>query len=317
MSFAARPNTFLIGAPKCGTSALAQYLADHPAVFFCTPKEPFHFSSDYPGLARLNGVVTEEDYLRLFAAARPEHRVIAEGSTNYLASHVAIGNILRFDPNARFIAMLRNPIDVAYAYHAEMVYAYMDDVTDFAEAWRLQPARAAGQRIPPACHAPQLLQYREVARFAPQVERFFALVPESQRQVILFDDFAADTGGIYRRILAFLGLCDDGRRDFPRVNEARERRFGPVFAWLNDPPSALAGPVLALRRRLRRTRSGVIGRVRERLNNYRPRPALPAELRERLRLEFHDEVLELGSLLGRDLSSWVSPPDASARSASG
>jgi Sulfotransferase domain len=318
MSSPPRPNTFLIGAPKCGTTALAQYLADHPEVFFSTPKEPFYFSTDYPGLARLNGVSTEEAYLRLFARALPRQRVIAEGSTNYLASEVAVGKILEFDPRARFIAMLRNPIDVVHAFHAELVFGYMEDVADFAEAWRLQSVRAAGERIPPACHAPQFLQYREVARFAPQIERFQAAVPESQRRIVLFDDFAADPGRVYRQILEFLELRDDGRTQFPRVNEARERRLGSVFAWLNDPPSALARPVLALRQRLRRTRSGWIDWVRERFKSYRPRPALASDLREQLRQEFSDEVLELGARIGRDLSAWVAPPESrGARGASG
>ena len=55
-----RPNFFIIGAPKSGTTAMAGYLGDHPGIHFCEPKEPCFFATDFPG-QRL--AESEEDYL--------------------------------------------------------------------------------------------------------------------------------------------------------------------------------------------------------------------------------------------------------------
>jgi len=195
------PSLFISGAPKSGTSALAAYLSKHPEVFFCQPKEPFYWSSDYPRLRRNLKLETLDDYLHLFADSTDQHRVTGEGSTNYLRSSCAIQNILEFNPKAKLIAMLRNPVEVVHAYHAENLFAYWEDEPDFETAWRLQDARLCQRHIPQGCLAEQLLQYRDIASYAGQIERFFALVPAEQRKVIIFDDFKADTRSVFNQTL--------------------------------------------------------------------------------------------------------------------
>ena len=92
-----QPNLFIIGAPKCATSSLATYLAEHPAVFLSTPKEPFFWSEDYPELRNRFGMNSLDAYMKLFEPADGES-IIAEGSTNYLRSEVAVRNIMEFNP---------------------------------------------------------------------------------------------------------------------------------------------------------------------------------------------------------------------------
>ena len=66
------------------------------------------------------------------------HTIVGEGSTRYLRSLNAVPNIIKFNPNAKFIAMLRNPLDVVQAFHMEQVYVLQEDQIDFAKAWKLQ-----------------------------------------------------------------------------------------------------------------------------------------------------------------------------------
>ena len=215
------PNLFIIGAPKCGTTALAAYLDQHPQVFVSDPKEPFYWSSDYPGLRRRHGIDSLDRYLELFAEATDQHRIVGEGSTNYLRSSEAIPQILKFNPDAHFIAMLRNPVEVVHAFHSELFFSYIEYVADFETAWRLQADRRRGASMPPRCEAPQFLQYADVASYATQIERFFELVPASQRHVIVFDDFKSDTARVFDEMQRFLGLEPIAKDSFERVNAVR------------------------------------------------------------------------------------------------
>ena len=115
-----KPNFFLIGGPKCGTTSLQEYLAQNPKIFMCTPKEPCYFDSDLPWP---DSPKTEREYMRLFENANDSHMAVGEASTNYLYSAVAVEKILRFNPCAKFIVMVRNPIDMAISLHSYSVLA--------------------------------------------------------------------------------------------------------------------------------------------------------------------------------------------------
>lgn len=303
-----RPGFFIIGAPKCGTSALAQYLSEHPRVFFCAPKEPFFWAIDHPRARSINDLNSLEDYLRLFAAADPgRHSAIGEGSTTYMQSHTAIGEILKFRPDAKFIVMLRNPIDVVHGMHGELRRHFAEDEADFEKAWSLQEDRAAGRSLPANDKLAHQLQYRDVASFAPQLRRLFAQVPESRRHIIIFDDFIRDSRSVYARTLSFLGLPDDGRRVFPKVNAAGNYRMQSLGRLAHDPPAFISGPMKLFR--LWYIRRG--GRLKQLIHRIvqseAPREAMRPAFREHLKDVFRDDIEQTSQLLGRDLSEWTRP----------
>jgi len=150
------PNFFIIGAPKTGTTALSEYLKDHPNIFFCPVKEPHFFDLDTSKRLKLN----LQTYLSLFAEADPAlHQAVGEGSTGYLFSKVAVSEILKFNPNSKFIVMLRNPVDLVQSWHSEMYYEGVEDVVDFEKAWKLEQERRQGRNIPKSCWEPKKLFY--------------------------------------------------------------------------------------------------------------------------------------------------------------
>jgi hypothetical protein len=300
-----KPNLFVVGAPKCGTSALTAYLAQHPQVFICDPKEPFFWSSDYPSLRRRHRMNSLKNYLTLFADATDKHLFVGEGSTNYLRSSKAIPQILDFNPQARFIVMLRNPIEVVHAFHAEVLFSFIENVEDFEAAWRLQEARQRGESIPRGCEAPQFLQYGNVARYSPQIERFFSLVPPSQRHVIIFDDFAADTAQVFLQTQRFLGIEPLAKDSFERVNAAHDHRSRLVAKLVLDPPKLLRPIVNGLRQLARRQKGGWMDKAKQWMRRPQQRTTLNPKFRRELAEFFAEDVRRLSQLLDRDLTHWV------------
>ncbi|WP_022978521.1 sulfotransferase family protein [Nevskia ramosa] len=298
------PNTFLIGAPKSGTTALASWLAAHPQVCFSSRKEPGYFARDFPPHADIQAHFDPDRYRALFTP-EPQHRVIAEGSTNYLLSADAVPAILALNPNARFIVSLRNPLELAPALHMQQCYMLNEDQADFADAWRLQVPRARGEQIPAGCRQPRFLQYAAFARTGEQIERLLRLVPRSSVHIIRFDALRADPGAVYRQTLAFLGLDDDGRNDFPVVNGAHRRRYPDLARLLLNPPALLRAPLWRLRKTLRSARLPLVEALRERQRQDMVREPLSPALRAELARHFADDIRLLERLLGWDLSDWL------------
>ncbi|SRR6056297_999156 len=139
-----KPNFFIIGAPKCGTTSLYYYLKDHPDIFMAEPKEPHYFSTDFSD--KFRKVLTREDYLNLFKEAK-KYKAVGEGSTEYLYSKEAVPNILKFNSEAKFIVMVRNPIELVISLHQELFVEMNENIEDVEKAWDLQEKRRINDRM--------------------------------------------------------------------------------------------------------------------------------------------------------------------------
>ena len=294
-----RPNFFIVGAPRCGTSSLQTYLCEHPNVFMSQPKEPYFFADDFPNWAAIRPL---NKYLALFEGASARHLAVGEASAGYLYSRVAISRIRDFDKNAKIIVMLRNPVDMIQSVHAKAVYGRTEDETSFEVAWRLQSDRQKGLHIPPGCRETAFLQYEELGKLGAQVERLVSVFPREQVHFALFDDFIQETRGVYEGVLAFLGFPSDGRKEFPRVNENRQARL----AWMN----ALLRHPFAYRihenvKRVLRVEQTGIGHALRTLNS-RPvtREPLSPQFKRELVGVFRPDVVKLSRILNRNLSGW-------------
>ena len=300
--------TFLLGgAPKSGTTAIANYLREHPAIFFSRTKEPFYWASDMPAMRQAARVDTEEAYLRLFADAKPEHIAVGEGTTLYLYSDCAIRDALQWNPNFKFVFMLRRPEVVAHAYHMQMKFHEFEDIEDFQEAWEAQEQRRMDpSSIPSRCREPRLLQYGKVASVGSQLERAMAQIAPENRLVLLFDDFTADTRGTYLRVLDFLGVKDDGRTDFPQENAAMVAKHAGLTRMMRMPAVVAATDYLK-----RHLKGGPYALARSAKHSLMLKSSPRTPLDNRFQLEllewFVPEVELVESLLERDLSAWKKP----------
>jgi len=303
------PDFFVVGAPRCGTTAFCRYLARNPQICFSRPKEPHYFSrlDADPSASDL-----ERDYLdRCFSHCTDAQRALGEGSVSYLYLPEAIARIRRINPDARFIALVRNPLAMLPSYHQRMRFLLQEDEPDFGTAWALQPARARGEQVPRHCLDARLLMYSEVARLGAQVERLFDVAGRDRSHVIVFDDLTADPLGVYQRALEFLHVDYDGQTQFERRYESQMYRH----RWLQRlffVPATRGGKMIdTLQRRSRKynpdgsKRQGLV----KRLTNWNtiPAPSTPltpqmaAIVRETLRAD----VAHLSRLLDRDLGFWL------------
>lgn len=298
---------FLVGAPRCGTTALSRYLRKHPEICFSVPKES-HFLAYAP--AAMEPEQFRRTFLDLFFPHRgPEHALLGEGSPTTLYSDDAIRRALALDPEARFIVTVRNPIEMLPSLHLRFLYTLDEDEPDFAKAWRLQSARARGESVPRTCRDPRLLQYAEVGRLAERVERLWELAGRERCLVIVHEDLVAEPAKVYDQVLTFLGVRHDGRTVFKRKLESRRFRSLALHRLLQRPPPLVARAVL--RARVKREKGAAkprIKRARARLLAWNSIPSPPAPLspalREELRQTFAADVARLGEMLGRDLSHW-------------
>jgi hypothetical protein len=298
-----RPSFFIVGAPKCGTTALYEYLRPHPNIFMPEIKEPHFFARDLGTYPRIK---TLDDYRALFAGATDQHLQSGEASVYYLRSTVAIPNIREFNPAAKLIAMFRNPVDMVYSLHSQLLHVSEETVADFATAWRLQERRARGLDVPPHIRSPLLVQYYQVGQFGTQTERLLSCFPREQVKLILYDEFAASPQHVYDEVIAFLGVPHDGRSDFPRVNENKAARMAWLRRFYRKPPPALREAVRSLKRAVGGETISAAKKKLVALNTVRERrPPLAPELRAELVAAFRDEVALLGRLMNRDLSHWT------------
>jgi hypothetical protein len=294
-----KPDFFIVGAPKCGTTALYSYLQQHPDIYMPRRKEPHFFCPDLPSPGH---VTKEADYAALFAPAAAHQRA-GEASVYYLYSRQAAARIKAAVPDARIIIMLRDPVAMMYSLHSQRLFEGHEDLADFADAIAAEPDRRAGRRIPKFGTPEGILQYRDVARFAPQVERYFAAFGRDRVLVILHEELAADAAGVYARACAHLGLAPHPLADFAQVNPNKAVRSGAVRDAVRS--NALRRIARALLPRERRVQ---LARWIKRLNTqYVPREAIDPALAARLRAELAPDVEALARVLDRDLGAWIAP----------
>lgn len=300
-----KPNFFIVGAPKCGTTSLSEYLRTHPNILMSKPKEPHYFSEDFPGIRCVKNL---NQYLELFQRSREEHLVIGEASASYLYSSVAISNIYKFNKHAKIVVMLRNPIDMVYSLHSEFLFNGFEDQKEFATAWELQSIREKGINIPENCLEAIFLQYYKQAQYSLQIQRLFQIFPKENIKIILFDDFIKSIKSVYDEVLHFLDLPSDGRDNFPKLNTNKTSKN----AWIN----------LTLQR-IRKYKSfwypparkikQIIGiedisffKALNQMNLQKTyRPPLDENLKSELSNIFREDIEKLSQILEKDLTYWL------------
>lgn len=297
-----RPNFFIVGAPKCGTTALSKYLNEHPNIFISEIKEPHYFAED---LTKYRHVTKESDYLRLFDGANAESYRIGEASVFYLYSKVAIKKIKNFDPDVRIIVMLRNPLDMVYSMHSQLLYTRDEIIADFTEAWSLCEKRKQGQEIPKCCRDEKLLFYDEIGMLGAQVERLLDVFPRDQVKIIFYDDFSSNTASIYRDVIDFLGLPFDGRTNFPIVNSNKRHKSPLLAQFTQKTPPVLVRSAMRVKAFLGISNWGVLDRLRNINRSTEKRSPLDVAFRAQLVDCFNDDIKKLALLTDRDLSAWM------------
>jgi len=296
-----RPNLFIVGGPKCGTTSLYRYLRQHPDVYMSPRKEPHFFC---PDLFSPRYVHDEAAYLALFSGAGGARR-IGEASVYYLYSRDAAPAIRAFAPDAQIIIMLRNPVDMIYSLHSQRLYSGHEDIVDFEQALAAEPDRRQGRRLPPDPYPIPCLFYREIGRLDAQVQRYLDVFPRRQLHIIIFDEFVADTAGAFAATCEFLGIDPQFRPEFSVANPNKSVRSVQVRSWLRFSPLAKGLARAVLPKPMRQT---VAEKLLELNRRQEPRRPMPRALRRQLQQDYASDVAALSALIGRDLTPWTQDP---------
>jgi hypothetical protein len=295
------PDFFIVGHHKSGTTALYEMLRRHPQIYMPDVKEPRWFADDLrfqfePDPSKNHLPKTYEEYLSLFAAARPEQRV-GEASPSYLKSQTAAQAIARVQPAARIIAILREPASFVRSLQMQLLQEHVETETDLRSAVEHEQVNHDGR---------QVLRYSDHIHYVEQLRRYHAVFAPEQVLVLIYDDFRSDNEATVRRVLRFLEVDEHTpisvmdanptvRVRSVRLDDAMRklyRRSGPAGV-LNATVKALT-PERARRRAMRAIRRQVV--------YGKPQPPEEGAMME-LRARYRDEVVALSEYLDRDLVS--------------
>lgn len=297
-----KPNFFIPGAPKSGTSSLYYYLRGHPNVFMSEPKEPHFFASD---LGDFRSTTSLENYKALYEQADSQHKVVGEASTMYLFSDCAMEQIYNFNPQARLVVMLRNPVELVQSFHSHLLYLRHETEKNFQIAWDLQEERRAGRGIPRKCRGVRRLQYREVGLLGSQVKRLLNVFPRSQIQFVFIEDLAKNTLSTYRKTLAFLDLPDDGRTEFGHHNERKKNQFPFLVELFRKKPDWLNRLYTDIKDVLGIDGFGVASKLIDWQTSHVRKHFIHDDMIDKLIETFRDDIRLLSEVTDRNLDHWV------------
>lgn len=298
------PNFLIIGAAKAGTTALFQYLGQHPQVFMPYPKEPHYWAygdmhlqvaeaGDGRTLAR-RVVADRAAYEHVFRAAAPG-QVVGEASPTTLYVGRAAERLAVAVPHIKLVMMLRQPADRAYSgYQFQRMRGY--ESLSFTEALAVED-----ERVTAGWH--HMYHYRRMGMYAAQVQRFIDRFPASQLHVVIYDDFARDPKAVVRGVFDFLGVDSafvPPRAPSPMLSGTLRR---PRLAKLVSRPNAVRSMVRVLVPR--RFRSAIVDPLRRASVRREP---LDQTVRAELTTTYAADIDRLEALIGRDLSVWRSGP---------
>jgi hypothetical protein len=306
----ALPDFLVIGAPKAGSTALHAALARHPGLYMSTVKEPKFFLSDGPPPARggpgdaqtyREHVWRRADYEELFDAA-PRGIPRGEATPLYLHDRDAHRRIHDLIPDAKLIAVLRDPVERAHSNWTHLWSAGLEPIDDFVQACDEEPRRIEAGWA-------SFWHYVSLGKYGEQLEHLYSLFPREQVLVLRYLSLVDNPAETLDRICDFLGVKPGVITTLPRENvtahpeaTVRHRMLARTLRITAEAGKFLpgkAGTSLkdSLEHRLQRSAP--------------PRQPLNWDEREQVLPKFEEDIRLLEQITGDDFSFWLRPRERS------
>lgn len=298
------PNFIVIGAAKSGTTALYRYLRQHPEIYMSDRKEPHHFSytevtkntngpSDY-----IRSAITDfQEYEHLFDKVKDE-KAVGEASPTYIYVPGTAERIFEKIPDARLVAILRNPADRAHSAFMHLIRDARETVSDFTDALALEEERIKNNWGP-------IYHYMHAGFYHEQLTRFYKVFPADRIKVFVYDDFVRSPLQVMRELYQFLEVDDSFVPDMsskPNVSgKPRNKSWQKVMDTIFAKPNLIRSVSRVLFPESLRWQ--VTSYLR---NKNLERENLSEKHRDMLIQVFREDILKLQELLNRDLSHWLS-----------
>jgi len=295
---------FLVGMPRTSTTSISEYLREHPQIFMSTPKELNYFCKDIwldyferhrptPYMPR-----TKKQYEDLFKDAHG--RLRGEASVWYLPSKTSAKEIREYNPDAKIIMILREPVDWLRSTHRKYLSDLEETEEDLLSAISLEPMRKEGYNIPEKTYAQYHLQYTETAQLANHVTRFMFHFKEPQLLILLFDDVKKDMRGTMKKIYRFLEVDECFEPTLQVYNSNHDLIRPKLFKLITARPMYYFYKTfekIMTKKAYARAKRFTFGLV----HNFKPREPLSKTDEIILKRRFKQVVIELSQLIGRDL----------------
>jgi hypothetical protein len=307
----ALPDFLVIGAPKAGSTAVHAALVQHPELFLSSPKEPKYFMLDDrpPARSQQRGpgdahsaqewIWQRDRYEQLFAGA-PEGTLKGESTPFYLWDKAAHRRLAETVPDAKLIAVVRDPVDRAYSNWTHLRSDGLEPVADFRRACELEAERIADGWAP-------FWRYLELGRYGEQLQHLFRYFPREQVHVVRYRELIDAPVETMRAVTDFLGVMPGLIHTIPSSNVSNWADDGAVNTVLRH--LVRAGAHLGsfvppqVWRQASRPLLGALHR------GHPNRPKLAVDDRRALVSHFADDVALLESLTGRDFQDWLGDAD--------
>lgn len=292
------PHFLIVGAPKCGTTALHYYLSQHPEVNM-SPKEIHYFGNDL-------GYKVERPTLDYYQSFFKEQGINGDGSVWYLYSDTIFKELKALNITPKIIVMLRNPTEVCYAMHSQNIIDANEDIYEFESALGLEESRKNGNNIPINTDPNRALFYKEMGRFLPRIRFFQENIKASDLFIGLQEDLKSNTVQFLIEIEKFLQLTPFEKYDLSRVNSNKVVANNSLHNTIKHPGS--------LKIKLFRTvlpykplRKWLVEKVYNQNIKEEKRIPIKSNTKNILDQYFKNENIELSKIITSDISSWVNP----------
>ncbi len=300
----AHPNFFIIGAAKSGTSSLWHYLRQHPDVGMPHIKEPNYFVSPDTPLRDEHGppsllpqvkslhkysVTDTERYLALFSGFE-NHRVRGEASVRYLYAPQVPLHIHNMVPEARFIVLLRNPVDRLLSHYGMMRNEYFREPLNLRNAIDAEPERIR-ENWGWDWH------YVRTGLYAQQLDRYLKIFSRDRFLILLHDEFVSGPRETMKTVFRFL---DVEEAFSPDMNTNMRSGYWPRSEHLHRFVHTSRSMNQLFRRVLRRNNYLRFRNLLVRINRTSV-PRLSTSVRQDLMRRFHKDIARLSEILERPL----------------
>jgi hypothetical protein len=305
----ALPDFLLIGAPKCGTTALHAALARHPGLFMSVVKEPKFFLTDGPPPDRggpgdvqtyREHIWRRDDYEALFSAA-PAGALCGESTPFYLYDRGAQRRIRALVPEARLIVLIRDPVERAHSNWTHLWSAGREPIGDFLRACAEEDRRvAAGWSA--------FWHYLRLGAYGEQLDHLFGLFPREQALVIRYRRLLDEPAQVLDEICAFLGVRPGIITEIPRENVTAH----PERTVAHSALSTALRSIEAAGQHLPGFGAAITARIERNLQRgARSRQPLTWADRQALLPRVQPDIRLLEKVLDADFSDWLMPRDKS------
>jgi hypothetical protein len=292
---------FVVGAAKSGTTSLYQTLKSIETIALPKVKEPNFFntnSSNVPGKGPGDNYATEvirdlNTYHNNFTATDSTTKFF-DFSVSYLYDDQAAVNIFEYNPQAKIIIILRNPIDRAWSHFLHLKRDCRESLT-FEDAIKAEQLRIDRQ-FEFSWH------YLNMGLYSEQVKRYIDLFGKSAVLVLKFEDVVGENRNTLSVLADFVGLPDIENLSFKQEGfNATGQVKNKFVASIVNKPSFLRNVVKKLVPR--ELGSALMNRIRNK-NLETSKPKMAVSTRQLLQNYYADDIRKLAELVNLDLTHW-------------